>query len=172
MWIREQQGVSTGGPPGRDGPGIGAALPVAGLALHAPVRGEKAGKGESFLIGHHVHAGHRQHGANGITDQLRMPASELVDAGDEGIDVRAHRRALQRIVARGEPGNVDGPGPAVFFQIVAAEQLRCASASLGIETEQEIAVVLHLRPAEGVRQLIPVRGVDVRHAVAVPEDLR
>ena len=94
-----------------------------------------------------------------------------VDPGCEGIEVGAEVGALLPVPDRPSLVQPHRPHDLIPEQEFFAVDLGTPAAGLGVELQQQVAVVVGLRPAEGMEKAGGVLGVDVWRAPGIPEDL-
>jgi hypothetical protein len=125
---------------------------------------------ETFSVADHVRARDRKNPPARIGERLGMGAGIRIHSIGEGLQVGAKLRRLRLQPCLGATGNVVDRHPSVALQFVATEILGGPSATLSIESQQQLAVALHLGPAEAIEEVGGAPSVDMRHAVTVPED--
>ena len=170
VWIGQQQGLAAGRLGRRDSPGVGAgSIPTAGRAglrrdvdvLHQPVG-----------MGHDVDTTHRQHLAHRRVELVGVRFGVRIDALSIGVEILAELGRLLAIPLRRALRHAVAEDPLVGLDIGrAAPVFRRPPPRLAIEPQHDIAVVLGRRIAEAVKSPRLVATVDVRHAIAVPQDL-
>ena len=121
---------------------------------------------------HHVHARDRQHHTELRTGMFGMGFSEIVDAARESIQIFAKCRVLLLIPCLRAFGHAVGLHPAIEIELGRSPIFRPAPARFAVEAQKQVRMILHLRPAVGVKHRFQAVGKDVRHAVLIPENFR
>ena len=100
-----------------------------------------------------------------------MRARVGVDAGGEGLEIGSKRRILLREIAPGARRHVVDRHPAIVLELLGPVVLCRAPARLCVKPGQKVAMAARLRPAEAIEEVRNRSGIDMRHAIAVPENL-
>ena len=119
-------------------------------------------------MSHHIDAGNGQHHAILRRRMLWMLLRIIVDAPRKGVQIAAELRILLFVpILRTLWHSVDAD-PTIQLNLRFAPVFSSASARLAVEPQQQIGMVLHLRPTVSVEHTLDAVGEDVRHAVAIP----
>ena len=99
-----------------------------------------------------------------------MRRCEVVHAAREGIEILAELGVLRVVPGFRQFGNAVQLHPAIELEMCRSPVFGCTAARLAVEPQNEIGLVLHLRPAVGMEHVFARGGKDVGDAVLVPED--
>ena len=188
MRVDEEHRLATGGVGWPDGPGVGAggqlvierraefgnraaALERRNLALHAFARAHVHIVDGAQGVADDIDAGNREDHAVLGADGIGMRFGEVVDAGREGVQVLAELRILRVIPELRAFGNAVRLHPAIQVQMRLSPVLRGAAPRFPVKKQQQVGLILRLRPPVSVEHGLTGGGEDVRDTVLVPEDL-
>ena len=122
-------------------------------------------------MGEDVLGSDREHDLDLVGEPLRVLPSIGVDPSRKGVQVGAEVRALRRVPLAGPARGAHGSQPPIRLQEALPPVLGRPSPGLPVEAQEQVAVAVHLRPAEGVEEADVVVSEDVRHTPGVPEQL-
>ena len=123
-------------------------------------------------VSDHIDARNRQDDAIFGTDRVWMRLRKVVDARGECVEIFPERWILRVVPRFRALGNAVELHPAIELEIGRSPVFGRPPARFTVEPQEQIGLVLHLRPAVRVKHRCAIRREDVGNAVAIPEYFR
>ncbi len=123
-------------------------------------------------MGENVDCIDREHHLQSIIDLLRVRFGVGVHPLGEGLEVATKAALLLLPPLLGTLRNTHGAQPAVTGKEALSPIFGGATARLTVQPQDQVAVTLHLCPAESAEQVRFAATIDVRNPPRIPEDFR
>src|ERR687886_1076638 len=121
-------------------------------------------------VSQHIHPIDWQHLLNLIINLLGMFFRISINSSSKSVKITAHLRTLCLVPFIGPTGNAHRSHILVRVQIFFSEILSRLSSCLAIQSQNQITMTLHLRPAKSLEKSLSVFPIDMGHTPAIPED--
>lgn len=176
--VGQQHGRAAGRTGRADRPAVGAAIIAQAIVAgrfgrrqHAAHRRHIEELHQPVGVADDVHPGDGQHALQIGGHMIGMGGQIGVDAGGKAIEVGAHLRGLRLVPGTGALRHVMRDQIAIERCVFRPPIFRCPRPAFAVHPEQDIAVARRLRPAKALEGAGLRVGLDVGHAIAIPQDL-